>query len=78
MIPIQVGQIFRSTQDGKYVMGLSASLAAILLAGVGQFVLYLFLRKQNKDRDSMTEDEKTRAIGAGKTGDFHPDYRYAL
>ena len=74
----QVGQIFRTTQNGKYVMGLSASMAAVLLACAGQIVLYLYLRKENKRRESMTEEERIREIGAGKVGDFHPDYRYAL
>jgi len=59
-------------------MGLSASMAAVLLACAGQIVLYLYLRKENKRRESMTEEERDREIGAGKQGDFHPDYRYAL
>ena len=59
-------------------MGLSASMGAVLLACAGQIVLYLYLRKENKRRESMTEEERVREIGAGKMGDFHPDYRYAL
>jgi len=78
MLESQVGQIFRTTQNGKYVMGLSASMAAVLLACAGQIVLYLYLRKENKRRESMTEEERIREIGTGKIGDFHPDYRYAL
>jgi len=53
-------------------------MAAVLLACAGQIVLYLYLRKENKRRESMTEEERDREIGAGKQGDFHPDYRYAL
>jgi hypothetical protein len=59
-------------------MGLSASMAAVLLACGGQVVLYLYLRKENMRRESMTEEERVREIGAGKVGDFHPDYQYAL
>jgi hypothetical protein len=74
----QVGQIFRTTQNGKYVMGLSASMAAVLLACLGQITLYFYLRRENKRREAMTEEERVRENGAGKTGDFHPDYRYTL
>jgi hypothetical protein len=59
-------------------MGLSASMAAVLLACGGQIVLYLYLRKENMRRESMTEEERVREICAGKVGDFHPDYQYAL
>lgn len=75
---LQVGQIFKKKENGKYVMGLSASLAAVLLAVFGHVSLYMYLRRQNKRRDAMTEDERQREIRIGKTGDFHPDYRYAL
>lgn len=74
----QVGQIFRTTNDGKYVVGISASMAAVVLACTGQITLYFYLRRANKRRQAMSEDERVREIGAGKTGDFHPDYRYAL
>jgi hypothetical protein len=59
-------------------MGLSASLAAVLLAVFGHVSLYFYLRRQNRRRDAMAEDERQREIQNGKTGDFHPDYRYAL
>ncbi|KAM0712547.1 hypothetical protein Q7P37_011644 [Cladosporium fusiforme] len=73
-----VGQIFRSTQNGKYLMGLSASLAAVLLAMVSQATLYFYLRRENRRREGLSEEQKDREIMAGKTGDFHPEYRYAL
>jgi uncharacterized membrane protein len=60
------------------VVGISASMAAVILACAGQITLYFYLRRANKKREAMTEDERVREIGAGKTGDFHPDYRYAL
>jgi uncharacterized membrane protein len=53
-------------------------MAAVVLACAGQIVLYFYLRRENKRRESLTEDERAREIGAGKMGDFHPDYRYAL
>lgn len=59
-------------------MGLSASMAAVLFACAGQIILYTFLRRENKRRENMSEEERVREIGAGKVGDFHPDYRYAL
>ncbi|KAF4121906.1 Major Facilitator Superfamily [Geosmithia morbida] len=75
---IVVGQIFRTTQNGKYVMGLSSSLAAVILAIAGHASLYMYLRRQNIKRDHMSQEERQAEIDAGKTGDFHPDYRYAL
>ncbi len=59
-------------------MGLSASLAAALLAMLGHLSLYLYLRQQNKRRDRMTDEDRLREISEGKMGDFHPDYRYTL
>lgn len=29
-------------------------------------------------REAMSEEERQAEIDAGKAGDFHPDYRYAL
>ncbi|UNI23020.1 hypothetical protein JDV02_008861 [Purpureocillium takamizusanense] len=75
---IVVGQIFKTKVNGKYLMGLSASLAAVLLAMLGHLSLYLYLRRQNRLRDQMTEEERQREISNGKTGDLHPDYRYTL
>jgi MFS family permease len=77
-VAYQVGQIFRTTKNGKYVVGISASMAAVVLACAGQITLYFYLRRANKRREAMTEDERVQEIGAGKTGDLHPDYRYAL
>lgn len=75
---MQVGQIFKTKQNGKYLMGLSASLAAVMLASLGHLSLYLYLKRQNKKREDMTDEEREQEIQMGKTGDFHPDYRYAL
>lgn len=59
-------------------MGLSGSLVAALLAIVGHISLYVYLRRENKRRENLSFEEREREIQAGKTGDFHPDYRYAL
>lgn len=59
-------------------MGISASLAAVLLAVLGHASLYFYLRRQNRKRDAMTEEERAAEIAKGVAGDFHPDYRYAL
>ncbi|RDW89649.1 hypothetical protein BP6252_01681 [Coleophoma cylindrospora] len=73
-----VGQIFKTPVHGKYSLGLSISLGAVLLGGCGHTALFFLLRSQNKKRDAMTVEEKEQAIKDGKIGDFHPDYRYAL
>lgn len=59
-------------------MGLSGSLAAAMLATVGHLSLYVYLGYENKRRDKLSIDEIEREIQAGKSGDFHPDYRYTL
>ena len=59
-------------------MGLSGSLAAVLLAVLGHISLYTYLRRENSRRIRLTKEERQGEIDAGKTGDFHPDYRYAL
>lgn len=59
-------------------MGLSGSLAAVILAVAGHASLYFYLRRENKRREALTEEQREAEIAAGKTGDFHPDYRYAL
>lgn len=75
---VVVGQIFKAKENGKYVMGLSASLASVLLAVFGHIALYFYLRRQNKKREAMSEEQRLHEIAHGKGGDFHPDYRYAL
>lgn len=59
-------------------MGLSACLAAVLLAIFGHIALYTYLKRQNKKRDNMTAEERAVEIAKGKIGDYHPDFRYAL
>jgi hypothetical protein len=73
-----VGQIYKTKHDGKYLIGLSGSLAATALAMVGQIALYTLLKSQNKKREAFTEEERLQEIQRGRDGDFHPDYRYAL
>ncbi|THV85743.1 MFS general substrate transporter [Aureobasidium pullulans] len=75
---VVVGQIFAKKVNGKYVTGLSVSLGAVLLALLGHIALWAYMRSQNKKREAMSEEEREREINAGKDGDYHPDYRYAL
>ncbi|TQS33663.1 hypothetical protein Golomagni_05983 [Golovinomyces magnicellulatus] len=75
---IVVGQIFKAKKNGKYLMGLSGSLAAAMLAIVGHISLYVYLRRENKRRENLSIDEREREIQAGKAGDLHPSYRYTL
>ncbi|KAL4939801.1 hypothetical protein BDV06DRAFT_230815 [Aspergillus oleicola] len=77
---VVVGQIFKTTVDGKYLLGLSFSLGSIVLAACGHASLYLLLRYHNKKRDAMSEEEKELESEHHnrKGADFHPDFRYAL
>jgi hypothetical protein len=59
-------------------MGLSGSLAAVMLAVLGHISLYIYLHRENTRRKNLTEEQREAEIVAGKAGDFHPDYRYAL
>ncbi|KAL4901206.1 hypothetical protein BDW74DRAFT_182061 [Aspergillus multicolor] len=75
---VVVGQIFKQTVDGKYLLGLSFSLGSIVLAGCGHASLYFLLRHHNKKRDAMSDEVREYEVEYGKGGDFHPDFRYAL
>lgn len=59
-------------------MGLSGSLAAVLLAVLGHISLYTYLKRENRRRENLAEEQRQAEIDAGKAGDFHPDFRYAL
>lgn len=75
---VVVGQIFKTKVGGKYLLGLSFSLGAVLLAACGHTALYFLLSRENKKREALTQEEREYEIEHGKGGDFHPDYRYAL
>ncbi|KAI2619308.1 MFS general substrate transporter [Hypoxylon sp. NC1633] len=75
---VVVGQIFKTTVNGKYLLGLSFSLGAVLMAITGHAAQYYIYSSANKRRDAMTEEERQYEIEHGKGGDFHPDYRYTL
>ncbi|KAI4594982.1 hypothetical protein KJ359_007233 [Pestalotiopsis sp. 9143b] len=76
---IMAGQIYRITDsDGRYTIGHAVSLAAIVMASLGYITMYVALKKSNNKRDNMSIEEREREIGAGKTGDRHPDFRYVL
>lgn len=74
----QVGQVFRTKHNGKYVIGLGTSLGAAVLAVLGHTALYFYLSRENSRREALSPEERQAEIDAGKDGDFHPDYRYAL
>lgn len=74
----QVGQVFRTKHNGKYVIGLGTSLGAAVLAVAGHVTLYFYLRRENRRRESLSPQARQAEIDAGLSGDFHPDYRYAL
>jgi hypothetical protein len=73
-----VGQIFNSTINGRYLVGLSFSLGSVVLASFGHATLWWHLNRENKRRDALTEEQREHEIQHGKGGDFHPDFRYAL
>ena len=73
-----VGQIFKTSHNGKYMLGLSFSLGSVVLAAVGHISLAIWLKRENRKRDGMTEEEREKAIADGADGDFHPDYRYTM
>ncbi|KAI2677803.1 hypothetical protein DTO012A7_3628 [Penicillium roqueforti] len=76
------GQIYKSSINGRYVVGHSVSLAAICLAFCGNASMWALLRYHNKKRDQLSPEERERIVSSGsyekKGGDFHPDFRYIL
>ncbi|KAJ5122121.1 hypothetical protein N7526_009058 [Penicillium atrosanguineum] len=76
------GQIYKSTVNGRYVLGHSVSLAAICVALFGNVGMYLLLRYHNNKRARMSHEERETIINSGsyekKGGDYHPDFRYIL
>ncbi len=70
--------MFKTKHNGKYVIGLSTSLGAAVLAVVGHIALYFYLLRENRRRERLSPEGRRAEIDAGNSGDFHPDYRYAL
>ncbi|KAI0150547.1 major facilitator superfamily domain-containing protein [Xylariaceae sp. FL1272] len=75
---VVVGQLFKYTVDGKYLLGLSFSLGAVFLAACGHTTLFLYKKHENKRRENLSEEQRQHEIEHGKGGDLHPDYRYTL
>lgn len=73
---VVVGQIFKTKVHGKYLLGLSFSLGAVVMAALGHLTLYFMLEKENKRREKLTPEQREWEIMHGKGGDFHPDFRY--
>ncbi|OQE25547.1 hypothetical protein PENSTE_c006G01951 [Penicillium steckii] len=76
------GQIYKSTINGRYLIGHSVSLAAICVAFCGNISMYLLLKYHNNKRAKMTVEEREEIIRSGsyekKGGDYHPDFKYIL
>ncbi|KAJ5084533.1 hypothetical protein NUU61_009112 [Penicillium alfredii] len=76
------GQIYKSTTNGRYVVGHSVSLAAMCVAFFGNIAMWTLLRYHNKKRASMPAEEREVIINSAsyekRGGDFHPDFRYIL
>lgn len=76
---VVAGQIYRLTNaDGRYVIGHTVSLTAIICAGIGYSVMWFTLWSLNRKRENMSVEEKVKEIDGGKRGDAYPDFRYNL
>ena len=64
--------------NGKYVIGHSVSLGAMVLAVVGYGAMWFLLKRHNAQRDNLSPEERQRLISEGRKGDAHPDFRYVL
>jgi hypothetical protein len=74
-----IGQIFKNTTpDGRYLEGVTTSLASALACAVLITCLYFYKRRQNLLRESLTAEERQSWIDLGRTGDAHPDFRFIL
>jgi hypothetical protein len=74
-----IAQIFkRKTNEGRYLVGISTSMASGLACVIVIGVLYLHLRRQNRVREALTPAQRQAWIDEGRSGDAHPDYRFIL
>ncbi|KAK5115813.1 hypothetical protein LTR85_009407 [Meristemomyces frigidus] len=74
-----IGQIFKdTTADGRYLVGVSTSMACGLACIIAIAILYIYLRRQNRIREALTPEQRQAWIDEGRTGDAHPDYRFIL
>lgn len=72
------GQIYRTVDKPKYILGHSASLGFWIMAIAGMTAEYFIWRSRNAARDAMTAEEKDEQDVRGVTGDHHYAFRYAL
>lgn len=75
---IIAGQIYRSTDKPRYVLGNAFSLACMFLAMVVFCCQYTIWKSRNAARDNMTQDDKDEQDAKGVKGDHHWSFRYAL
>jgi hypothetical protein len=74
-----IGQIFKKrTSEGRYLEGEATSLGVALLCACIIPCMYVYKRKQNREKDALSPEERQKWIDNGKTGDAHPDFKYIL
>ncbi|EPY52710.1 nicotinic acid plasma membrane transporter [Schizosaccharomyces cryophilus OY26] len=72
---IVAGQIYRSTNAPRYILGHSFTLGCVLVGLIGYIVLFFSLRNANKKRDERcARGEYDPTL----TGDYADDFRYYL
>lgn len=74
---IVAGQIYRSGDKPRYVLGHAVSLGAMALALVGLTIETWICKSRNAKKLAMTEEEKRAQDAEGKViGDRHHSFQY--
>ncbi|KAH8085656.1 major facilitator superfamily transporter [Filobasidium floriforme] len=75
---IVAGQIYRSTDSPRYLLGHAVSLGC-MAGALGVITLEYFIwKRRNTARDAMSQEQKLVEDDAGIDGDKHHSFRYAL
>lgn len=72
------GQIYRSTDQPRYLLGHATSLAFFVVGLLALTVEWSIWRIRNAKRDVMSQEEKDAQDAKGIEGDHHYDFRYVL
>jgi hypothetical protein len=75
---VVAGQIYRSVDKPRYLIGHGVSLGFWMIAIAGMTAEYFIWRSRNAAREKMSAGEKDEIDVAGITGDHHYAFRYAL
>ncbi|WVW78056.1 hypothetical protein I302_100007 [Kwoniella bestiolae CBS 10118] len=75
---IIAGQIYRSNNAPRYLLGHSASLAFWIVGLLCLTLEWYIWRSRNARREAMTQEEKDTMDQQGVTGDHHYSFRYLL